>query len=232
MLPGVLVSKSVHDAAAASDAIRVDSDAYGGFGVFAKRPLAAGTELFTEYPLLAIQHRANRKLGVKHVCANCYRFLGPLEAQVGELLTAKRCSTVALLPEKLPSAGEPALPTPVPCPAASLRPDLGCDLQFCSAECAGKNFSQQHRLLCPCVRLGTTPSDMARLSTESAAAGIAASKRARDDEEREDVEECLDGLCLSNPSKSKAQEQQQAVDVSDVASATTTASASGGDGGS
>ena len=112
-----------------------------GNGIFATRALEAGTRLFEEYPLLAMQHGANWRAGVS-VCERCFRFLGPLESQVSGLL--KGCGAVPYaLPERLPPVeGGPELPTAVGCPG-------GCELRFCSDACAAANFADHHRLLCP-----------------------------------------------------------------------------------
>ena len=140
-----MIDASVRAAAEASETFRVDSDAYGGFGVFARRALPSGTVLFTEYPLIAIQHKTNRSAGITHVCEGCFRFLGPLERQVGELLCVCSSTYSQLLPDRLPDVSSPAMPAPVPCPG-------GCNLKFCSTACAEANFNRQHRLLCPFVR--------------------------------------------------------------------------------
>jgi len=111
-----------------------------GNGVVATRGLAAGTCLFTEYPLIAMQHGDNVKAGVS-VCERCFRFLGPLESQMNSLLCVR--VSPARAPEKLPVvSGMHELPAPVSCPGR-------CNLRFCSEECATQNFAEHHRLLCP-----------------------------------------------------------------------------------
>ena len=115
-----------------------------GYGVFATKALPAGTRLFEEYPLVAMQHAKNKKDGVI-TCDRCFRFLGPLEAQIGALLRANNKS-LAALPAQLPTVdGVAALPQPVACPG-------GSDLRFCSDECAQANYADHHRLFCgPCA---------------------------------------------------------------------------------
>ena len=130
-------------AAASSLVRRVWMGEARGYGVVAARALAEGERLFEEYPLIAMQHEANRAAGVQ-VCERCFAFLGPLEAQVGGLLRARGVA-LDVLPDKLPAVdGLPPLPTPVPCPG-------GCSLRFCSEACARATFGEHHRLLCPCL---------------------------------------------------------------------------------
>lgn len=111
-----------------------------GRGVVATRTLPAGTTLFTEYPLVAMQHGTNARAGVR-VCEHCFRFLGPLEAQMNSLLLLRGGPTMPI--GSLPAVpGMYELPQAVPCPG-------GCDLFFCSDACAAANLSSHHRLLCP-----------------------------------------------------------------------------------
>ena len=115
-----------------------------GYGVFATGVLTKGTRLFEEYPLLGVQHGSNRAAGVV-VCERCFRFLGPLEAQMVGLLRS-RGETNVVVPESLPAAaGQPTLPSPCKCPG-------GCELQFCCEACATAEFNDHHRLLCPGLR--------------------------------------------------------------------------------
>ena len=163
-----------------------------GYGVFATKALPAGTRLFEEYPLVAMQHAKNKKDGVI-TCDRCFRFLGPLEAQIGALLRANNKS-LAALPAQLPTVdGVAALPQPVACPG-------GSDLRFCSEACAQANYADHHRLFCgPCA-----PSKAVSSSPPTDAA-TAASKRSRPDAAAErasmariapPIEEALDGLKL------------------------------------
>mmetsp|Transcript_30192 Transcript_30192/g.78258 ORF Transcript_30192/g.78258 Transcript_30192/m.78258 type:complete len:468 (+) Transcript_30192:103-1506(+) len=113
-----------------------------GRGVVATKALPSGTCLFTEYPIVAMQHGVNERAGA-WVCERCFRFLGPLEAQVEGLLRHREvCMN---LPKQLPLVdGMHELPPAVPCRG-------GCSARYCSEECAARNFADYHRLLCPGV---------------------------------------------------------------------------------
>lgn len=119
-----------------------------GMGVFAREDLAAGTRLFVEYPLIALQHQANRAAGPV-LCDRCFRFVGPLEAQIDNLLRARApahdASTVATPP--LPRLhGMRALAQPVACAG-------GCAaVVYCSEECAQAQWEHHHKLLCSGAR--------------------------------------------------------------------------------
>ena len=63
-------------------------DAERGYGVFATAAMPAGTTLFKEQSLVAIQHKANRAAGPA-LCERCFRFLGPLEDQMRASLRAR-----------------------------------------------------------------------------------------------------------------------------------------------
>ena len=125
-----------------------------GHGIFATRPLAAGTLLFKERPLVAMQEAKNRWAGCV-VCERCFAFLGPLEDQVRSLLHGAKKSAAAL-PDVLPAIpGWPTLPLPVVCPG-------GCGLRFCSSACARAEYEQGHRLLCSGSQTDTTGSTSKR----------------------------------------------------------------------
>ena len=112
-----------------------------GRGIVATRALPAGTCLFTEFPLVAMQHGANARAGVS-VCECCFRFIGPLEMQVKGLLFSRGRSGDGAF-ERLPAVpGMYELPLPVGCPG-------GCQLRFCSEACAAQTYKEHHRLLCP-----------------------------------------------------------------------------------
>lgn len=148
------------------DALEVRSiSADVGDGLFATRPLAAGTTIFKEYPLVAMQHRANRAAGAR-VCDRCFRFFGPIDEQIRSVLHGK-CVPCAQLPPMPPVPGAPALPPVVGCPG-------GCSLRFCSVHCSQANFAEHHQLLCPgpCDAPGAGPSPG---GSSSAAADSAAS---------------------------------------------------------
>ena len=78
-----------------------------GHGMFALRQLSAGTRLFQEYPLVAIRHQKNRKVGPS--CEHCFRFLGPIEAQMRALLE-KRAAKCEAIPPACEDASLPSLP--------------------------------------------------------------------------------------------------------------------------
>ena len=101
-----------------------------GFGLFATKPLAKGTKLFEEYPIIGMQHGTNKAEGVA-ACDYCFRFLGPLEAQCAALLRGRNADDAAMatLPMQLPKVeGMPTLCMPCKCPG-------GCELRFCSEAC-------------------------------------------------------------------------------------------------
>ena len=135
-----------------------------GHGMFALRQLSAGTRLFQEYPLVAIRHQKNRKVGPS--CEHCFRFLGPIEAQMRALLE-KRAAKCEAIPPACEDASLPSLPAlrelplPVPCPG-------GCEITFCSERCAMANLKEYHCLLCK----GRSPT--------TAAASSSGKRRARD----------------------------------------------------
>lgn len=144
-----------------------------GFGLFATKPLAKGTKLFEEYPIIGMQHGTNKAEGVA-ACDYCFRFLGPLEAQCAALLHGRNADDAAMatLPMQLPKVeGMPTLCMPCKCPG-------GCELRFCSEACASANFAQGHKLLCDKGSTG-----------ESASAGAAptTSKRGRSSQQRSDA---------------------------------------------
>lgn len=111
-----------------------------GLGLFARVPLPAGTVLFKEYPIVAMQHLNNHAAGVR-VCERCFRFLGPIEEQIRSLLISADRSTASLPTSMPPLPCSIAMPLPIACPG-------GCALRFCSNECASSNFAEQHHLLC------------------------------------------------------------------------------------
>jgi hypothetical protein len=153
-----------------SDSYRVALvDEATGYGLFATQALPKGTKLFEEYPMIGMQHGANKAEGVA-ACERCFRFLGPLEAQISGLLVGRNVdqSCLACVPTKLPHVeGMPILCVPCSCPG-------GCDLRFCSEACAQANFEEQHKLLCP--RKKGDPAAGDEITTSSAAT---TSKRSR-----------------------------------------------------
>ncbi|KAL1518799.1 hypothetical protein AB1Y20_003079 [Prymnesium parvum] len=132
-----------------------------GLGVFSRAALPAGTVLFKEHPIVAMQHLNNRAQGVV-VCDRCFRFLGPIEEQIRSLLVSADRSCASLPPSLPQLASSAALPLPVPCPG-------GCALRFCSEQCAADNFAEQHRLLCHGAASGAASSSVDAMMVETAA---------------------------------------------------------------
>lgn len=131
----------MRSASTLADGARIVDIPDRGRGIVATRALPAGTCLFTEFPLVAMQHGANARAGVS-VCECCFRFIGPLEMQVKGLLFSRGRSGDCAF-ERLPAVpGMYELPLPVSCPG-------GCQLRFCSEACATQTYMEQHRLLCP-----------------------------------------------------------------------------------
>ena len=112
-----------------------------GRGVFATHAMPAGTVIFREHSLVGLQHKTNRAAGLV-VCERCFRFLGPLEAQMRSLLRGTGGPAAeALCPAQLPRVdGMRHLPAPVLC---------GCGLHYCSAACRDASYAEYHKLLCP-----------------------------------------------------------------------------------
>ena len=151
---------------AAHDAFEVrDAGGQRGLGVFARTALPAGTVLFKEYPVVGMQHLNNRATGVT-VCERCFRFLGPIEDQIGRILVGadRSCTSIPAALPSMPSSA--AMPAPVRCPG-------GCSLLFCSTECASANFAEQHRLLCRgCTPTGAGSSGASSSGAASSSAGL------------------------------------------------------------
>ena len=112
-----------------------------GRGVFATHAMPAGTVIFREHSLVGLQHKCNRAAGPV-VCERCFRFLGPLEAQMRSLLRGTGGPAAeAQCPAQLPRVdGMRHLPAPVLC---------GCGLRYCSAACRDASYAEYHKLLCP-----------------------------------------------------------------------------------
>eukprot|EP00124_Ichthyophonus_hoferi_P003805 Ihof_evm1s356 gene=Ihof_evmTU1s356 len=107
-----------------------------GKGVVATRPIRAGEVVFTEAPLVAIQHTANRCKAI--VCQNCFTFVGTLQLQVDNILGEGHV--------KLPVVGDIN-------PNQLISPIFqcihGCGAIYCSEKCREKAFEEYHALLCP-----------------------------------------------------------------------------------
>ena len=115
-------------------------DEHRGNGVFATAAMPAGTVLFKEHSLVGLQHKTNKEAGPV-VCERCFRFLGPLEMQMKELLRGVGGAAAARrVPAQLPRVdGMRHLPTPV------LSPD---GLRFCSEACRDATMAEYHRVIC------------------------------------------------------------------------------------
>ena len=120
-----------------------------GRGVFATHAMPAGTVIFREHSLVGLQHKCNRDEGPV-VCERCFRFLGPLEAQMRSLLRGTGGPAAeAQCPAQLPRVdGMRHLPAPVLC---------GCGLRYCSAACRDASYAEYHKLLCPAAAAMATP---------------------------------------------------------------------------
>lgn len=115
-------------------------DAERGHGVFATAAMPAGTTIFKEQNLVAIQHKSNKAAGPV-LCERCFRFLGPLEDQMRALLRASG-KPDSVVPAQLPQVeGMRPMPSPVWCGG----------LQYCSEACRAAAFSEGHQLICPTV---------------------------------------------------------------------------------
>ena len=115
-------------------------DAERGHGVFATAAMPAGTTIFREQNLVAIQHKTNKAAGPV-LCERCFRFLGPLEDQIRASLRANG-KPEGVVPAQLPRVeGMRPMPAPVWCGG----------LQYCSEACRASAFSEGHQFICPAV---------------------------------------------------------------------------------
>lgn len=110
-----------------------------GRGLYATRELREGEVIFTELPLVGMQHLANAQS--IEACAMCMRHVGSLEAQLARLMRDE--SQRALIPEAMPcrEEGFRACPPPHRCRG-------GCGLAFCGPACEGRAWEEWHCLLC------------------------------------------------------------------------------------
>jgi hypothetical protein len=114
-----------------------------GRGLFAARDIAEGKVIFTELPLVSMQHLANAER--IEACAMCMRHVGELEAQLRMLIADE--SARACVPEAMPCRADGFRACP---PAYRCRG--GCSIAFCGAHCEGRAWSEWHALLCmPCA---------------------------------------------------------------------------------
>jgi hypothetical protein len=110
-----------------------------GRGLFAARDLAEGEVIFTELPLVGMQHLSNAES--IETCAMCMRHVGELEAQVRNLMDS--------------DAARQSIPLAMPCREEGFRPCPppyrcrgGCGVAFCGVACEDRAWSEWHALLC------------------------------------------------------------------------------------
>jgi len=115
-------------------------DASKGRGLFSKRQFAPGEVIFTEMPLISIQHPVNRRMTVN--CAQCNRFVGSPADQISRYIP--HAGNNDFIPPTLRTTctGEPIrFSDTVYCPS-------GCGEVYCSQTCCTESFSQFHRAMC------------------------------------------------------------------------------------
>lgn len=110
-----------------------------GRGLYATRDLSEGEVIFTELPLVGMQHLANAES--IEACAMCMQHVGELEAQIARLMSDE--SKRRLIPAAMPyrEEGFRACPPPFRCRG-------GCGLAFCGPVCEGQAWEEWHCLLC------------------------------------------------------------------------------------
>ena len=100
--------------------------------MFASRPSTKGTIVFTDTPLVSIQHTANRRF--INACQNCHRLLGGVKDQLGQIFAEERFQNVELtILGSTPSA-----------PVYNCH----CGEMYCSTDCAEEAYKKHHRYLC------------------------------------------------------------------------------------
>lgn len=106
--------------------------------MFAEKDFVKDEVIFTEKPLCAMQHVENR--ATAWTCANCFAFLGSLEAQLANL--QMHCG--------IPTNDSVRLPH-----SSSFKPHTsfvdcsgGCGEKYCSEECRQQSYMEHHQLLC------------------------------------------------------------------------------------
>jgi hypothetical protein len=109
-----------------------------GRGLFAEKDFVKDEVIFTETPLCAMQHVENR--AAAWTCANCFAFLGSLEAQLTNL--QMYCG--------IPTNPNLRLPH-----SAAAKPNTsfvdcvgGCGEKYCNEHCRQQAYSEHHQLLC------------------------------------------------------------------------------------
>jgi hypothetical protein len=110
-----------------------------GRGLYATRDLGEGEVIFTELPLVGMQHLHNAES--IETCAMCMRHVGELEAQLARLMPDE--AGAALVPRTMPCRDEGFRACP---PAHRCRG--GCSLAYCGDECEGRGWAEWHSLLC------------------------------------------------------------------------------------
>lgn len=137
--------------------VEVRPDAGDGRGkrLVAKRPAPAGSLLFKEAPLVAIQELHTDSTAL--VCTRCFRMVGSVEAQ---LASAWRLRQDPPARRGLPDPRSASLP-PLPCsdlhplpPIVSCPSGPACPAAFCSAACRDAAWAATHSALCPCAQDG------------------------------------------------------------------------------
>jgi hypothetical protein len=181
--------------------VRPDAGGGKGRGLFATRRFAAGELLFTEAPLLAIQHSANRVHA--RVCAHCLRFVGSVEQQLalrGAALAGGGCGDdgasgsggggARIDPAELAQLASGATRLPLS-EAVPLPPALvcvgGCGESYCGERCRAAAWARHHSLLCAGAAAGPgaaalrafnahadATNDVFRLAAQAAAATLLA----------------------------------------------------------
>ena len=111
-------------------AIQAVSDEVG-MGVFAKANIPCGARIYTDKPLVSIQHTANRRF--VNACQNCHVGLGSIRARFAQILSEERFQGIDL--SCLPDSGKDII-------------YCGCGEIYCSIECASEAFKKHHRFLC------------------------------------------------------------------------------------
>lgn len=145
-----------------------DAGGQRGRGVFAESDIEEGDVIFTEMPLVAMQHVENAAR--VRVCDVCFRHVGSLHAQLRLLLGSDAGVADELVPAALPCAedGFRACPEPHPCRHA-------CGTLYCGAACEAAGWDVGHALLCPAAPAGAEPGGGAG---DSAGAGSGSSAAA------------------------------------------------------
>ncbi len=107
-------------------------DTTTGLGMFAASRSHSGATIYSDAPLVSIQHTANRRF-VK-ACQNCHRPFGGLKNQIGQLFSEERFSHVDL--SMLDSAHNDTIF------------NCQCGEMYCSPDCASEAYKKHHRYLC------------------------------------------------------------------------------------